>query len=395
VKLIFKLLKSLFNILILTAIIIAVFTGSSLSQEKRIAFFQKLENATPFSITKYRQKLRFSLNQQLQNSDSVLVQEALGVFSGVLTDSNEHFQIVDLDCAIHQSNPLQEKKSRKIFQWEDKQGRIHFGDASESQNAQDVSEQYEIRNQFISLSIIPINASLPIDIKNKIQVSTMKMFLILSDALRINQLHQLELSLKLFGRTDEFKLYLSEKAPQLKQAVGFYISKDNEASVLIQQNSEQTLGLIRHESSHVMMANLYGQSPIWLNEGFAEYFQGLSVRGLETTVYPSNYWLKLLRKAHQRDSLSLGNHLKLSVQEWQGQSINRHYAEAWSIVYFLLSSPEHKEILSQYFSALNDDRCLIPNASIFFDDHYPGGLNQMDKDWKAWLTQYQIHPHRY
>jgi len=395
VKVIFKLFKSLLNILILTTLIASVIAWSSFSPEKRSLLLEKLEAITPFSIFNTSQKIKSTIAQQLRERDSELAQETLDILSETFGNSNEHFQLFDQDCGTPQTNPLKQKASKKIFQWKDEHGQIHFGDAKEGQNAQDISEQYKTRTQFISLVIKSINTSLPLDLENTIKISNSKMFMVLSDALNINQLHQLELSLNLFGNEQDFKVYLKDKAPQLKQALGFYIAKDNEASILIQPQIEQTMGLIRHESSHVMMANLYGHSPIWLNEGFAEYFQGLKVSGFETTIYPSGYSVNLLRNAHKAASLSLTNHFNLSVAEWQGQNVNQHYAEAWSIVYFMLSDPKRKRILGEYFNALNEDRCIIPDASQFFALHYSGGLRKMDQDWKTWLMQREIHPHRY
>jgi len=377
-KLFLKLLKSVFNILVLSTLIIILFTWSSLSEERRYQLAQKLEAITPFSIFEISHNLKTTLQKQLEKSDHELIQESISLLSDSPSNSESHFNKLDIDCSLPTTKQLQKTNNHKIYQWTDDDGRIHFTDSNDQKNAQDISERYKSRNQFITLNIQPINTAIPLDLNNIIQVSTTKMFMVLSDALKIEQLHQLELSLKLFGQLNEYRSYLKKKAPLLKQAVGFYLAKDNQASVLMQQNSQQTPSLIRHESSHVMMANLYGISPIWLNEGFAEYFQGLKVSGFETSIYPMGYHLQLLRHAKQTGSLSIQSHFNLSVQEWQTQNIEQHYAEAWSIVYFLLSTQKNKKILSEYFSKLNIDRCAIPNTATYFEKHYPDGLRGMN-----------------
>lgn len=394
-KLIFKLLKSLISILLLTSLIVMLFIWASLSEEKRYQLSQKLDAITPFNIFELSHQLKSTLKNQLDKTNNPFVEETLSILSNSDNPENSHFHFLEFDCSLPQTKQLQKTKSHKIYQWTDAQGRVHFTDSSEQQDALDISEQYKNRYEYITLNIQPINAVLPLDLHNDIRVSTTKMFMVLSDAVKVEQLHQLELSLKLFGNPSDFQFYLAQKAPNLKQAAGFYLAKDNEASVLMQNKNEQTMTLIRHESSHVMMANLYGLSPIWLNEGFAEYFQGLKVSGFETSIYPNPYQLQLLLQAKQANELSLKRHFDLSVQEWQGQNIQQHYAEAWSIIYFLLSHSNNKSVLSEYMSQLSVDRCVIPNSTDFFENNYPGGITAMNTDWLLWLSQSEIHPHRY
>lgn len=393
---ILRIIKSLFNILLLSTLIALLFFWASLSEEARFKVAQKMNTLSPFDIFELSNKLKSTLKIQIDKSDNAFIQETASVLlSDSINNSDSHFNFSNIECSLPANKQLQKTKNHKIYQWTDEQGRVHFTDTDLQKAAQDISEHYPSRQEFITLNIQLIHSALPLDFSNTLQISTTKMFMVLSETLNIKQLHQLELGLKLFGQTHEFQDYLSEKAPQLKQAAGFYLAKENEASVLMQSNLEQSMGLIRHESSHVMMANLYGLSPIWLNEGFAEYFQGLKVSGFETSVYPNTYQLHLLRQAQQTNSLSLKKHFDLSVQEWQSQDIERHYAEAWSIVYFLLSNPEHKQLLAQYFAELSKSRCSIPNSAEFFQTYYPGGLMSMNSDWQHWLTQSEIYPHRY
>jgi len=402
-KLIFKFIKSLLTILILSSLIVFIVTWASLSAEKRYFLVQKLDEVLPFSIIELSNTLRAALPVEIQNLlqdgfaelDKENLNESTPLFSELLSESsseNSHFYLPEIDCSLPETKPLKKVTQEKIYQWKDENGRIHFSDSQDKLEAQDISQQYQSRKHFITVNIQPINSALPLDLTNNIHLSNSKMFLILSDALKIEQLHQLEISLKLFGEVEEYQVYLHQKAPNLKNAVGFYLANENEAGVLMQNNPEQNLAIIRHESSHVMMANLYGLSPLWLNEGFAEYFRNLKISGLETSIYPDYSHMKILKLSN---NLSLKRHFELTVQEWQSQNVLQHYAEAWSIVYFLLSQPQNKRILSQYLSKLSVDRCLIPDAAEFFEQTYPGGLEVMDKDWKSWLAQNEIHPHRY
>ncbi len=397
-KLFFGFVKSLINIVILTIIIVLVYTWASANDEQKQAILVKLDEATPFDLFETSQSIRNQVQKTIHASGNEGLKEALAFLNEEFSAGNDgHFLMLDPNCGIH--NPAEQEAlnipQQKIYQWKDEHGRTHFGDASQSSNATDISKQYQSRTQYISTDIHPINTELPLDFDSLIKVSILKMFLVLSDSLAIDQLHPLALQLKVYGNEREFKSYQKQKAPNLSQVIGFYSPKDNEASILLQRNKNATMALIRHESSHVIMANLYGLSPIWLNEGFAEYFQGLKVAGLETTVYPNKRALHALRTLNQDGSLSLKKHLKLSVAAWQGKDVNRHYAEAWSIVYFLMSDHEGKKVLKAYFKELRENRCIIPDSSSFFDQYYPGGLDALDTKWKVWLNNAETLPHRY
>ena len=400
-KIVFRLIKSIFNIIILSTLIVTLFIWASLSDEKRTAFIQKIEDSTPLPIFTLSQKVRQIVRSQLPEAERFFGTENPQVTHSISPASAElpfpeiHFSNFQIDCGLPEQKKLEANNTKKIYQWRDQQGRLHFGDQSEDIAAQDVSEQYRSREQFFELHIEAINTKLPLFLRDKISVSINKIFLVLSQSLNINQLHHLQLNLKLFGVSSEFQSYLNTRAPNLKGATGLYNARENEAAVLMHTTENVSLNVIRHEASHTIMANLYGITPLWLNEGFAEYFEGLKVSGFETTVYPNTHWLQMLNENSRSGTISLNAYLALKPQQWQGENITQNYALAWSLIYFLLSSTQGKALLQTYFEALAVDRCLIPDAQVIFEQSYPGGLAQLNQDWQQWLGQTPIQAHRY
>jgi|GEM_PF-1897706 len=394
-----KLIKSLFNIILLTVVLTTVFFWLS-PPDKREELLIKINYISPVDIFNTKRKFHTTLRENIKNFD-LEKKLPITVTSSIdesLNNHTAHFNPINIDCGTVQPQQLIEKSDnqQKVYQWKDEQGRMHFSDTKQDISAQDISTNYQGKNNYITTKIENRNSSFPLSLNDIIELSIEKMFNVLSDALSIKQLHQLSLHLKIFGDRPEFQSYLKQKAPSLSHfAAGFYLPKLNEASVLVQSNQQLTLGLIRHESSHVIMANLYGQSPIWLNEGFAEYFRHLKISGQEATIYPNNKHLNLLRKSAKNKSLSVENHLNLNHKEWVSNEVTLHYAEAWSIVYFLLSEKNHKRLLKDYMALLSKNRCLIPNSSAYFKKHFPGGLNAMNQQWLKWIHQSEIHPHRY
>jgi len=66
-KLIFKFIKSLLTILILSSLIVFIVTWASLSAEKRYFLVQKLDEVLPFSIIELSNTLRAALPVEIQN----------------------------------------------------------------------------------------------------------------------------------------------------------------------------------------------------------------------------------------------------------------------------------------------------------------------------------------
>ncbi len=395
-KIIFRLLKSLLTIIVISAFVLFMFGWTNLPDERRLQVLQKLDEALPVDIIGFSQQIQRFAGIPLPETDITLqnISMPLPVTEEVTFPEN-HLQAMDIDCGLPEQKATESINSNKIYQWEDEQGRTHFGDQTDHLAARDLSTQYHSREHFFELKIEPINTPLPLFLSEKISVSINKIFMVLSQALDINQLHQLVLNLKLFGEHKEFQTYLHAKAPALKVATGLYSARENEAAVLMQTHEAHSLQVIRHESAHVIMANLYGLTPLWLNEGFAEYFEGLKITGFETTVYPNANWLRLLNEKRTSGSLSISTYLALTPQQWQGENITQHYAEAWSLVYFLLSNTQGKSLLAGYFKALSQYRCLIPDSHTYFTQNYPGGLEQLNQDWQQWISQTDISPHRY
>jgi len=394
-KFLLKLLNSLLRIVLLSIITFLIVIWFSLAPEKRAELVNKLDEITPFDIAQNRDRLRSTLRDKIAESDNQFIKEGASFLSESLGNDYGLIHILDINCGLPQNQAKAEQSSGKIYQWKDANGKLHFGDNPESEAALDLSDQYKSKESYITSEVILNNAKLPLDGENNLRTSVNKAFLILSDSVDIEQMHQLELKMHIFGTQSGFEAYKKQKAPRLQFAAGFYLPDENIASILMQPSEQQTLSLIMHESTHVMMANLFGLTPLWLNEGFSQYFQNIKIAGFENTIYPDRRSMLLLKSMGTDSNYTINKHLRLKDSEWQGENIYQHYAEAWSLVYFLMSSTQGKAFLKEYLVALREDRCDIPDTLNFFSDHYPGGLSKLDTDWNTWLKQDEIHPHRY
>ena len=287
-------------------------------------------------------------------------------------------------CEPVKTRAITKTDNSKMYRWQDEQGRWHFGDSQwqAGEQAQEISQQYQSKYQYFQLALLEDVAKLPAFSRDKITAETRQIFAVLSEALSIDYLRQVELNLRLLASQNAFQQRLQQYAPSLKTNTGFYSSINNEAVIWMAPDIEFMYGVIRHESSHVISAGLFGYPPVWLNEGLAEYFERLSVSANSKMVQPNSAWLQALRSS---TPMSVSAYLNLDPMQWRQQPQQLMYSMAWGLVYFFMSEPEHKKLMTRMLAEITQNKCQAFSTTEFLQAHYPGGVQALDRNWRAWL----------
>ncbi|MEX2366845.1 MAG: DUF1570 domain-containing protein, partial [Pseudohongiellaceae bacterium] len=176
---------------------------------------------------------------------------------------------------------------------------------------------------------------------------------------------------------------------------GYYSSGNNTAVTYRYAEDEMTLAVARHEAVHVILYGMLGITPMWLNEGLAEYFEQLSISSQYSRIDSNERWLAMARAAVDggyparfRDFLSLSN------KQWNAEFVESNYALAGSFVYFLMESRQGRTALSAIMGELAKNYCRSVNSVGIFEQRYPGGLVQLRRDFYDWLNDSrQKRPH--
>lgn len=144
-----------------------------------------------------------------------------------------------------------------------------------------------------------------------------------------------------------------------------------------QRDDKATLSIVLHEASHIIMASLFGQTPLWLNEGFAEFNERLTITGQQKQVKPSSYYWRLL--SSEQSDIKLWDFDHQRFYQLDDKTLN--YATSWALVYFLLQrSPDtFQAILLQ----LLEKPCVKLDMPAIITQHYPN-YSQFLKDWQQW-----------
>mgnify|MGYP002713164493 CR=1 FL=1 len=194
-------------------------------------------------------------------------------------------------CGKTQTLAITEENSGSIYRWVDDKGRVHFSDKEPGAqvNSEQMSVHYQNKKRYFNLEIIEDTSSLPAFTRDKVSADVRQIYGILSRDMALDHLRRVLLNVRIIESQDAFQDYRAKVAPQISTKSGFYIGKGNEAVIFQGDNDERMLAVVRHEATHVIVAGLYGYSPVWFNEGLAEYFEHMQLSGQLRQVQPVGY----------------------------------------------------------------------------------------------------------
>jgi Domain of unknown function (DUF4124)/Protein of unknown function (DUF1570) len=292
-------------------------------------------------------------------------------------------------CVVQQTTAVTQATTAAVYRWTDANGQTHFSDKQPTAtNAAVYEPQMQKRLDYFDLSI---------ENKGKVQVPFFQtqltalangMYAILTDLLGQARLKQVKLNFVLFPDADSYYAYMqSVTGLYLPNTEGFYTPANNEAVTYVFADPARTLEAAKHEGTHVIASGILGDVPFWLNEGLAEYFSKLSVQAQYREVGVQETWLQLARTTVSGGyPTQLKDFLALDVDGWRSEREAEHYALGWSLVYFLLSSPQGRSALAPLLQNLADHYCQPTDSTALLAQSYSGGLDRLQQDFYTWLS---------
>ena len=380
----FRLIKNILVLAFLLILPLAVKFYYS-SPEQRAYYIAWLQQRSDMPLLESVARVR-------QEIEQVTAEQLMARFN----QSAEGFQQI-ATCGKTETLAVEEASSSKVYRWVDEAGQVHFSDKEPGKlvNTEQMSVHYPNRKRYFNLKLIEDNASLPAFTRDKVSADMRQIYGILSRDMQLDHLRQVMLNVRLIDSQEAFQAYRAEVAPQISTNSGFYTSKHNEAVVFQSDNEQQTLAVVRHEATHVIVAGLYGYTPVWFNEGLAEYFEHMHISGQLRQVEPVTFHVEHLRQLVNGGQLMpWRDYIQLKPDQWYSGNLQNHYAQAWALVYFLMSEDTGKQLLQGMMNQLAENFCWQFSSVDYIEQSYPGGLAGLEADWRKWLEQ-EPQPHRY
>lgn len=381
-----KLFKNLMGAIFIA--FVALITWDSLAIAQKHWVFSKLG-------IQFDRTISAPTNNQASNQPFIEVKEAVSNLINENTSSTlqkvkqtfEQHTVPSL-CLKTNTRPISSADKTSIYRWTDKNGHVHFSDNQpKQQTSSEITERYATAKQYFQMNLTSPEYGLPSLLGEQLERDVNAIYGYLSDRMEKQHLRQVDLNLKVFNTPEGFETYRLAHAPMLKSVAGFYTSLNNEAVVMQQRFDPQTRSIARHEATHVINAGLFGHSPIWFNEGIAEYFGSADYAELKSgSISVSGPHLNYLSSLLTRNQLpSLHHYLSLSGSEWRSQDPRTMYAMAWSIIYLLQNHHEGERFTRKLLAQLAENPCTTLDAKDFWNNHYAGGLVRFESRWQAML----------
>ncbi|MEH6473582.1 MAG: DUF4124 domain-containing protein [Halopseudomonas sp.] len=288
-------------------------------------------------------------------------------------------------CQLVATKPV-ETVTTKVYRWKDADGVWHFSDRAPTaaQNAVEPTLDRVIHQQkTFSISVDASRAAIPPFLQDRIHRASQALYAFLTTPLQADQIRQADITVHLIGDSEKFLSAYGQLKQGQKMPSGFYTSKTNEAFLLVGRNPKQTQAIAIHETSHVIMAALYQRTPLWLNEGVAEYFEVLPSSVIDNRYQPKPEWIHALR---QQGVMPLRSLLTLTGEQWKLMPPERSYANAWGLVYHLMQSQHGRQTLFELLKRVKATPCQPVSSLALIDQHYPGGIDQLQQELSRWLN---------
>lgn len=207
-----------------------------------------------------------------------------------------------------------------------------------------------------------------------------------------------KIKITIFADKDNFIAYQKKQGKKSLASLAYYSVRFREAVIYWKKYSQKTsdskkmVGSVYHEASHMLLMTKAPRVPLWINEGLAEYFDGLNVFGENRRIYlhkHSQRWLA--RWAKKGFPIGLEEYLSLSNGEWykfDGKIKDCHagYIIGYSLVYFMMSRNNTEAVLKELLWEFKKQGEKANSVNVV-NMHYPGGCERFEHIWRKWILR--------
>ena len=288
-------------------------------------------------------------------------------------------------CGRPPTKSRSDTNTPQIYKWVDENGQTHMSDKRPEGHIASAVDLGTTKQDF-TYEIIPDGVALPLSFQGQLAASSKRMYDIWSFFLGEENLRQSTIQLLLMGDPNRFDAYYAQTSPSSgnRQVAGFYSIAKNQAVVKYDaKRPVQNMRTTFHEVSHLITASHLGPTPPWLTEGLAEYFEMMEVAGQGGVIHPNQAHIKRLRTTALP---SLENFLAIAGSDWYGEHRERNYAIAWSLINFLMGGSPGRYALQDTINESHEHFCKPFSAAAALGKAYPGGIRQLEVDWRQWLA---------
>ncbi len=191
------------------------------------------------------------------------------------------------------------------------------------------------------------------------------------------------LNMRMFTDKDRYDEYYNKNFRGSKKHIAnaYYSSRKNEMVVYKHWNFMRSF---YHEYSHAFYRDIIPKgAPRWLNEGLAEYFEGMKFHSRSrVTISPQRGRLLTVRGWKGRLPNYVEDIMTLSFRNFKAKyddSNYNAYTISWAIAYFILKQTRGEHIMEKFLKGIARGR----TSKEAIGAAYPGGYSSFIEDFSA------------
>ncbi len=243
-----------------------------------------------------------------------------------------------------------------IYTWTDQDDIYHVSDKPPKEG-EFLIVNYAGQKVFDYFSLTLNTENLPYDFNEKLTVKLNKLFAIYGELLDISSLKKTDINLLIYSSKSAFEqIKTKHKMTVANKINGFYSHNTNQAYLLF-TNFARTMKTATHEATHAINRAIIGYSARWLNEGLAEYSEGIKVKAMTAQVYPNKDWTRNGRMVEQL--LPLSTLFSANERQWNSNQRQKLYATSWAFIYFMMEKPKRKQMLAKIIKREQQNMCDV------------------------------------
>jgi len=294
-------------------------------------------------------------------------------------------------CLLPHQRPKTEIPTQSVYRWVDEHGGVHFGDRQGVAGSQDLSDQYASQRKLL-LDIEFVNSATDKALELQLEQQAELLYRIVTQLLPAELVVPLKLQIFVYPERKDFR-QVAEGLGMAANVIGFYSPAENRMHLGVQQWPGATLALARHEMTHALLANLVGTTPVWFNEGLAEYMERLQFQMNSASVALEKPMVSHLIDMQQKSPELVTTTLMQPPQEFYANGI-KSYPLSFALVYFLNRDSAGQLFVRELIADVAKAPCDPGNRQQALY-HYSGGAEGLATDFRGWLLRRPSGSQRY
>jgi len=185
-----------------------------------------------------------------------------------------------------------------------------------------------------------------------------------------------------FRSSKEMKQYAPLYNGKPIELAGYFQQGEDRNFIALDLSAPNGWSTVFHEYGHLLLNGNLRNMPVWVNEGFADFFSGMEISGkyMSLGTLPQGYGQILLSSRWMKTAELISvEHTSRDYNE--GDRRNVFYAQSWLTVHYILL--KHKEAqLDAYVKLTEDQHMPQPEA---FQKAFGISTDQFDKELERYL----------